>query len=174
MNSMLDLSRIESGTMEMEIKDRELIPCLLDVIRRMEHFVKDSGLKLDLKLPKVLPPVPFDKDRIEQVMINLIDNAIKFSTKGGKIRISVSDGKDQILISVEDQGMGIPEEDRAVIFNEFSKLKRKKVGIQGTGLGLAISKKIVEAHGGKIWVESLPQKGSKFFFSLPLIKPSPN
>lgn len=173
-NSMLDLSRIESGTMEMEIKDRELIPCLLDVIRRMEHFVKDSGLKLDLKLPKVLPPVPFDKDRIEQVMINLIDNAIKFSTKGGKIRISVSDGKDQILISVEDQGMGIPEEDRAVIFNEFSKLKRKKVGIQGTGLGLAISKKIVEAHGGKIWVESLPQKGSKFFFSLPLIKPSPN
>jgi PAS domain S-box-containing protein len=173
-NSMLDLSRIESGAMEMEIQERELIPCLLDVIKRMEHFIKGSGIKLDLKLPKALPPVPFDKDRIEQVMINLIDNAIKFSTKGGRIRIRVLDGQDQILISVEDQGVGIPEEYQAVIFNEFSQLKKRKGGISGTGLGLAISKKIVEAHGGKIWVESIPQKGSKFYFSLPLIKTSSN
>jgi PAS domain S-box-containing protein len=173
-NSMLDLSRIESGTMAMEIRERELTPCLLDVTRRMEYFVKGLGIKIDLKLPKSLPTVSFDKDRIEQVMINLIDNAIKFSDKGGKIRISVTDEKKQILISVEDQGMGIPEKDQAVIFNEFSQLKRKKTGISGTGLGLAISKKIVEAHGGRIWVESMPQKGSKFFFSLPLIKASRN
>jgi signal transduction histidine kinase len=112
--------------------------------------------------------VEFDLERIEQVLVNLIENAIKFSDHKTKIRINVQQDSESVTVSIKDQGIGIPEKNIETIFDKFSTVPSGRDGkTEGTGLGLAICKAIVEAHGGKIWAESISGVSSTFYFTLP-------
>jgi signal transduction histidine kinase len=118
----------------------------------------------------VLPDICLSADRIrlKQVLYNLLSNAVKFTPEGGTVRIDAAAVGDSVRISVTDNGIGIPPEEHEAIFNEFHQVGTTTKGVkEGTGLGLAISRRLVEAHEGKIWVESEPGKGSRFSFTLP-------
>ena len=128
-----------------------------------------SCLYLVLKLEKKLPKLKIDVKRIQQVLDNLISNAVKYSSAGTKIVVSSEMSQQEILIRVTDQGVGIPDEELPVIFDRFYRIEQRRVhGKSGAGLGLSISKGLVEQHGGKIWVESKEGEGSTFRITLPL------
>jgi signal transduction histidine kinase len=144
---------------------RELV---LDVVSATEALATEKKLTLEVDVAPDLPHGQGDERRLTQVLMNLVSNAIKF-TEGGSvsIRASVADGS--FLVAVTDTGVGIAPEDRERIFEEFQQVdssSTRKKG--GTGLGLAIARRIVELHGGRIWVESTPGQGSTFAFTLPL------
>ena len=166
-NELLELSRIESGKISFDFQ--RILPCklLTSPCERMSLQADRVGLSLDLQCPGDLPPVFADQDRIAQVVINLLHNAIKFTPPGGKIVVSASQQKEMVVFSVQDTGVGIAQKDLNRIFERFYKADRARAG-GGTGLGLAISRHMVEAHGGQIWVESQEGLGSTFFFSLPV------
>ena len=117
-----------------------------------------------------LPPVNADRTRIERILDNLIDNAIKYSPGGGEISVSARSEGDSVLVGVRDHGLGISPDDRAKLFQPFQRLETQLSGtaIQGVGLGLVVCRRLVEAHGGRIWVESELGQGSTFYFTLPL------
>jgi two-component system phosphate regulon sensor histidine kinase PhoR len=125
-----------------------------------------AGLKLFSDFRPGLPPVQADASRIEQVLVNLLHNAIKFSSPGDEIVVSAQIREQQVVFTVKDNGVGIAPGDMERIFERFYKADRARSG-GGTGLGLSISRHLIEAHGGRIWVESQPGKGSTFYFSLP-------
>jgi len=116
-----------------------------------------------------LPSVEADEKRIQQVVENLLDNAVKYSPQGGEIRLRAEVRPGELLVSVSDQGIGIAKEELNKVFDRFYRIQQRKLGqIGGAGLGLAICKSLVEAHGGRIWAESELGKGSTFHFTLPL------
>ena len=132
----------------------------------MEPLATEKKLALKVTLPPDLPAAVGDERRINQVLLNLVGNAIKFTEAGEvKVQISASDGA--LVISVSDTGPGISEADQQKIFEEFQQAEGSGKRTKGTGLGLAIAKRIVELHGGRIWVESSMGKGSTFTFTLP-------
>ena len=124
-------------------------------------------LKVDFK--SALPPVSADRDRIEQVLVNLLHNAVKFTPAGGSVTVSAVLSGDFVQVSISDTGVGISADDLPRIFERFYKADRARSG-GGTGLGLAIAKHIVEAHGGRIWAQSAEGKGATFNFTLPYNK----
>ncbi|MEJ2740658.1 MAG: ATP-binding protein, partial [Dehalococcoidia bacterium] len=126
-----------------------------------------AGIELTLEMSDRLPSLNGDRDRIEQVLINLIHNAIKFTQPGGTVTVSAGTYNKSLQFSVSDTGTGIPAEDLTRIFERFYKADKARSG-SGTGLGLAIAKHVVAAHGGEIWVESIEGKGSQFYFTIPL------
>ncbi|MBI3754551.1 MAG: ATP-binding protein, partial [Deltaproteobacteria bacterium] len=133
-----------------------------------EKQAKDKGIKLITDIGKEIPKIPADKDRLEQVIVNLADNAIKY-TNNGTVRIFARKTDNMLQIDVEDTGIGIPEKDIPRIFERFYRVdKGRSRELGGTGLGLAIVKHIIQGHNGKIWVKSKLGKGSVFSFSLPL------
>jgi signal transduction histidine kinase len=138
------------------------------VISSVEPLAAQKGLALTCDIAPDLPGVRGDERRISQVRLNLVGNAIKFTEKGEVVvRVTNSDG--MCLVSVADTGTGIPEADHQKIFEEFQQVDNSSTRAKGgTGLGLAIAKRIVEMHGGRIWVESTLGKGSTFFFSIPV------
>jgi two-component system phosphate regulon sensor histidine kinase PhoR len=164
---LLELSRIESGLVPLQRK--VVSPC--DILRRgaerMRLQAERAGLTLQIDCPEDIPQVLADADRVEQVLVNLIHNAIKFTSPGGLITLSVKQEGNSVTFSVRDTGIGIPPDDLERIFERFYKADRSRSG-EGTGLGLSIARHIVEAHGGRIWAESQVQQGSTFFFTLPL------
>jgi two-component system phosphate regulon sensor histidine kinase PhoR len=166
-NELLELSRIESGKISFDFQ--RISPCklLTSPCERMSLQADRVGLSLDLQCPGDLPPVFADRDRIGQVVINLLHNAIKNTPPGGRIVVTASQQKEMVVFSVQDTGVGIEQKDIDRIFERFYKADRARTG-GGTGLGLSISKHMVEAHGGQIWVESQEGLGSTFFFSLPV------
>jgi two-component system phosphate regulon sensor histidine kinase PhoR len=166
---LLMLSRIE--TKEFQLK-MEAIP-LRDFIDDVVEFVKEPAerKKISLSRNEISPSLVIKGDRsyLEQIVINLLDNAIKYTPGGGRVIVSAieKDSKD-IQFSVEDNGIGIPKEDLSRIFERFYRVdKGRSKEFGGTGLGLSIVKHLVQAHGGRIWVESQPGKGSTFYFTLP-------
>ena len=124
-------------------------------------------------LPEDLPQVMVDADRIRQVVINLVHNAIKFTPAGGYVTVTARAVHDGVVVSVADTGIGIPADDLPRIFERFYKADRARSS-GGTGLGLAIAKHTVQAHNGRLWVESVEGKGSTFSFTLPLVNTSNN
>jgi signal transduction histidine kinase len=126
---------------------------------------------LSINLPKGLPPVMVDEGRIGEVLTNLVDNAVKYSDDNTRITMSVNPNCKEVIVSVADEGIGIPADQRQKVFERFFQGDGRRPGRRkGAGLGLAICHGIVEAHGGRIWVESEPGKGSKFSFSLPIVQ----
>lgn len=124
-------------------------------------------------MPERVSPVRGDEDRIGQVLINLLHNAVKFSPNGGEIVVGVREAGSEIVVWVRDPGIGVPRADRARIFERFYKVDRARVrGRGGTGLGLSIARHVVQMHGGRIWVESEEGEGSTFSFSVPLASPA--
>jgi len=166
---LLDLSRIEAGQVTLNLAKTDPARLLRSAAERMAAQAARATLTLRVDCPANLPPVLADAPRIEQVLVNLIHNAIKFTPPGGEIRLSASQEDNFVQISVRDSGAGIPEESLPRVFERFYRVDRSRTG-SGTGLGLAIVRHLVEAHGGKISVKSREGEGSLFFFTLPLAK----
>jgi two-component system, OmpR family, phosphate regulon sensor histidine kinase PhoR len=166
---LLELSRIESG--RVPLRRQSLAPRRLvsHAVERMSAQAERAGLRLCLECPEDLPPVSADPERMEQVLVNLLHNAVKFTPPGGEIVVSAVSEDGRVVFSVRDTGVGIASKDLPRIFERFYKADRARSG-GGTGLGLSISRHIVETHGGKIWAESVQGAGSTFYFSLPTAK----
>jgi two-component system, OmpR family, phosphate regulon sensor histidine kinase PhoR len=164
---LLELSKIESN--KVPLQRISVTPCELasPAVERMQMQAERAGLKLEMSCPNDLPAVRADPDRVEQVLVNLIHNAIKFTPPGGQIKISSRLENQFVVFAVQDSGVGIPPDSQGRIFERFYKADRSRSG-GGTGLGLSIARHIIEAHGGRIWVESNLNEGSTFYFTLPL------
>ncbi len=163
---LLDLSRIESGQVELNfapIPPKQLLCVAAD---RMRAQAERAGLKLTVHCADDLPHLRADQARLEQVLVNLIHNAVKFTRPGGDIVLEAESGEGGVRCAVRDTGIGIEAESLARIFERFYRVDASRTG-SGTGLGLSISKHIVEAHGGKIWAESELGRGSAFYFLIP-------
>jgi len=169
-NSMLDISQIESGKMQINFTHDDLRPVVNGVVTLFQQEARRRGVRLHFELPSRLPRLRMDPERIQQVLINLVGNALKFSPQDGDVIIAVRQRADAVELSVRDTGIGIAAEDQGHIFEEFGQVRRKGTGPQreGSGLGLAISKRIVEAHDGDIQVTSKPGQGSTFTVTLPI------
>jgi GAF domain-containing protein/anti-sigma regulatory factor (Ser/Thr protein kinase) len=167
-NDVLDLSKIEAGQLELTLADYSLQEIVHAVVTQVEALAAEKGLALQATVEPALPAGSGDERRLAQVLLNLVGNAIKF-TDAGSVRIAAHRSSDAFVVAVTDTGPGIAEVDRQRIFEEFqqadSSSTRKK---GGTGLGLSIAKRIVELHGGRIWVESAVGRGSTFSFRIPV------
>lgn len=164
---LLELSRIESGRFSLDLKPASPFHLLDSASRRMQLQAERAGLNLRVECADDLPHPKIDHQRLEQVLVNLIHNAVKFTRPGGEVVLQAEAGRDEIRFAVRDTGIGIPAEDVPRIFERFYRVDKSRAG-GGTGLGLSIAKHIVEVHGGKIWAESVEGRGSSFFFSIPL------
>ncbi len=169
LNDLLDIAKIESGKLNLNKTWSKPEKLINSNVSRNRVIASKKGIKMVVEIFENLPQVYIDPDKIEQVLNNLISNAIKFSNSGTTITISAFNSKHEITVAVKDQGQGIPKEDQAKLFKPFSRLSVKPTdGEHSTGLGLTITKKIILGHGGKIWVESLENAGTTFYFTLPL------
>ncbi len=164
---LLELSRIESGQITLDLKPVAAFDLLSSAAGRMRLQAERAGLNLRVDCPPNLPKVSADAIRLEQVLVNLIHNAVKFTRPGGEIFLIAEPTERAVRFAVRDTGTGIPADDLPRIFERFYKSDRSRSG-GGTGLGLSIARHIVEAHGGRIWAESREGEGSTFFFTLPL------
>lgn len=168
-NNLLDLSKIKEGKLELFKEQVALDDLIHQTILKLQGFAHQRKVTLNSNLPAVLPAIMGDRERLEQVLTNLIGNAIKFTEAGGLVVISAKQAKDHLHVQVRDDGIGIPAEDLDQVFSRYYQAGNKSEGSgMGSGLGLHIAKKIVEEHGGRIWAESIPDQGSTFHFSLPL------
>ncbi|MFH2102890.1 MAG: ATP-binding protein [Chloroflexota bacterium] len=164
---LLELTRIESGQMPLELKKVSPEKLLHSAAERMRAQAERAGLALTVEAAADLPEVRADAARLEQVLVNLIHNAVKFTGPGGAVILSAQTEGEFVRFSVRDTGVGIPEDDLPRIFERFYRVDRARSG-GGTGLGLSIARHIVEAHGGKIWAESVEGRGSTFSFTIPV------
>ncbi|MEI7849564.1 MAG: ATP-binding protein [Chloroflexota bacterium] len=164
---LLELSRIESGQVPLDRKPIQ--PCVLlnSAADRMRLQVERAGLNLNVNCSPDLPFIRVDLLRLEQVLVNLIHNAAKFTPAGGSISLAATKEGNFIRFSVQDTGLGIPADDLSRIFERFYRVDRSRTG-GGTGLGLSIAKHLVEAHAGSIWAESRESNGSTFYFTMPV------
>jgi len=168
-NDLLDMSRIEAGGLKLDKRDYQIAGVLDSISDRLASLTEHH--QLQVIVPPELPPVFVDETRIGQVLTNLVENATKYSREGSEITIEAQLAGDEIIASVTDRGNGIAPELLGRVFNRFYQAESIVTGRKsGTGLGLSICKGIVEAHGGRIWVESQPGEGSRFSFSLPVGK----
>jgi len=168
---ILDLSRMEAKMMDYHREKSDLLPVIQKCLLKLAPIALRKKIDLELKPPPELPKAKMDSERIAQLMENLIGNALKFSSAGGKValRVTVQNGEQKWLtVAVADTGCGIPIENLERIFDKFERIDRGKETERGTGLGLSISKHIIADHGGRIWAESELGKGSTFFFTLPV------
>ncbi len=167
-NDVLDFSKIEAGQLTLAINPYSIRDVIQAVVSGTQSLAAEKNLSLKVTVPSDLPPVLGDERRITQVLLNLVGNAIKF-TDSGEVRVEVKSADGSFVVSVSDTGPGIAETDQENIFEEFRQAQSSTTQKKGgTGLGLAIAKRIVELHGGKIWVKSEVGKGSRFTFTLPL------
>ncbi len=163
---LLDLSRVESGQIGLEFAALAPRSLLDSVAERMRLHAERAGLSLRVECPLDLPTVRADRARLEQVLVNLIHNAVKFTPAGGEVALFAESTSGEVRFAVRDTGVGIPADDLPRVFERFYKSDRARSG-GGAGLGLAIARHIIEAHGGKIWVESEEGRGSTFYFTVP-------
>jgi two-component system, NtrC family, sensor kinase len=166
-NDVLDLSKVEAGQVELEVASFSLREALERGVVMVREPATKHGVRLSLELAPGVHLVEGDERRLRQVIFNLLSNAVKFTPEGGEVVVATASRDHEVLISVTDTGPGIPLEDHERIFEAF---QQTDVGVrqrEGTGLGLALSKRLVELHGGRIWVESEPGHGSRFVFTLP-------
>ncbi|NPV58538.1 MAG: GAF domain-containing protein [Actinobacteria bacterium] len=167
-SDILDVSRIESGRLELKKREFDLARLARIVIEKLESH--SSRHSFHLHYPQHMDPVYADPDKIEQVIMNLVDNAVKYSPSGGEVTVSLAQERNRVEFRVSDQGVGIPPEHLPHIFDKFHRVDNRATReIYGTGLGLYVSKSIIEAHGGSIWVESELGEGSTFLFTLPVV-----
>jgi two-component system phosphate regulon sensor histidine kinase PhoR len=163
---LLELSRIESGRLSLDLKPVAAYDLLDSASKRMRVQAERAGLSIRVECAENLPKVKIDLQRMEQVLVNLIHNAVKFTRSGGEVVLLAEPDYGFVRFGVRDTGIGIPEEDIPRIFERFYRVDKSRTG-SGTGLGLSIARHIVEAHGGKIWAESIEGQGSTFYFTLP-------
>jgi len=166
-SDLLDIPRIETGQIVQEMKETSLRQAIRHSVSELRNLAKQKGLKLTTEIPENLPRVYGSAPRLQQVITNLVNNAINYTSEG-TITVRVMETNSDLQVEVIDSGIGIPPDDLPRVFDDF--FRASNVEVKGTGLGLSISKRIVESHGGKIWVESPCSEtgtGSRFSFTLP-------
>jgi signal transduction histidine kinase len=168
---LLDVARVEAGRLALERQSHDLVRVISEATVMLEPLIAEKSLTLREDLPEQLPRASVDARRVVQVLENLVSNAVKHTAAGGEILIRADSTNGEVRIVVRDTGCGIPAENLPHLFDRFWQARGARRG--GAGLGLAIAKGIVEAHGGRIWVESTLGVGSTFGFSLPLASDSP-
>jgi signal transduction histidine kinase len=165
--NLLELSREQSQRLSLHAEKTQIEPIVRHVIDKLKDISPNN--RFIIGIPTKLPQAFVDPIRIERVLYNLVENAIKYSPQGGEIKISCTFHDTEIVVGVTDHGIGISAEDQRRLFQKFQRLEvQKKYDIGGVGLGLRVCRILVEAHSGRIWLESEPGKGSTFFFSIPL------
>jgi signal transduction histidine kinase len=167
-NKMSEISTMETRPYPLEKTPTSIGEMVGEITDTMGFLFRNKRIALKVSVPPELPVVEIDRGRMEQVFINLLNNALKYTPEGGKVEVSAKDRGSDILVSVHDTGIGIPKKDLDKIFSGFYHAGYKlSYEYKGPGLGLAISRKIVESHGGRIWAESEEGKGSTFYFTIP-------
>jgi signal transduction histidine kinase len=164
---LLDTVKTGSGRIQLQVEPIDLKSLVLGTCLQVTPLVQGKAQKLTTDLPASLPLVHGDGQRLEQVLLNLMTNAVKFTPEKGNISIMVRGREDGILVAVKDDGIGIAREEQGRLFKPYSRIRSDQQRHPGLGLGLALAKQVVELHGGRIWVESEPGKGSIFSFTLP-------
>ena len=173
-NELLDLSKIEQGSVPLHLSQVDMSGLVQASIERLHLFAERQGVTLAADVPSELLPVRGDEDRLGQLLINLLHNAVKFSAPGDPITVRARRTGREVIVSVEDHGPGIPRNELDRIFERFYKVDKARVaGKGGTGLGLAIVRHIAESHGGRAWVESVEGDGSTFSFAIPAAEAQP-
>jgi signal transduction histidine kinase len=168
-DSLLDIARLEAGETQLWLTSVNLLDLVKNVTDRMTASVESKSLTLHTVLPAELPLIKADEEKIDRIIANLIDNAIKFTSNGGRITLAVELQTEQVLISVTNTGPTILAEDRQRIFDRFTQISENSLRRRGYGLGLAFCRLAVEAHGGQIWVEpGEGGDGNRFIFTIPL------
>jgi signal transduction histidine kinase len=168
-NDILDLSKVEAGRMELELAKFDLPMAIDNALTLIRERAMRHGIKIHQSVDARVGEFQGDERKIKQILLNLLSNAVKFTPEGGRVDVDAALADGAVEISVSDNGIGIAPEDQERIFEEFRQVGRDYAQKrEGTGLGLTLTKKFVEMHGGKIWVESQPGKGSKFTFTLPI------
>jgi signal transduction histidine kinase len=166
-DDVLDLSKVEAGQIELQVVPFSLPAALERGVVMVREGATKGGVRISLSLDPGIDTLIGDERRVRQVIFNLLSNAVKFTPAGGTVDVALARLDGEVRVSVSDTGPGIAPEDQARIFEEFQQAAAGKEQREGTGLGLALSKRLVELHGGRIWVESVPGTGSRFVFTLP-------
>ena len=167
-DTLLDIARLEEGRMALQPQPLDLLPLLEETIAEERSLAEARGLVLEGRLPASLPLILADRDVLVRVLVNLLDNALKFTPHGGQVWVEVRPDPEGARVEIVDSGPGIPLEERERIFEKFTQVRGQAGGRRGSGLGLAFCRMAVEAHGGRIWVEDGPSGvGSRFVFVLP-------
>ncbi len=171
-NDILDLSKVEAGKMELHLEELDPVPMLSNSVTIIQGAARKKGVAIQQDLPDELPPLRVDQARLKQAVYNLLSNAVKFTEEGGRVTLGAEATDEELLIRVRDTGIGVPPEDLDRIFGEFEQVESSYArSQQGTGLGLPLTRKLVELHGGRAEVESVPGEGSTFTLRLPLDGP---
>lgn len=173
-DSLLDVSKLESGMMTLEREPTELLPLCTSVVSELSPLAHELDVDLVVEVPADLPLLDTDAEKVERIVLNLVDNAIKFTPSGGRVIVHAYQPGDcgveagMIRVDVSDTGPGIPDDYKVRLFDRFSQVDRQRGRRRGTGLGLTFCRLAIEAHGGAIWVEDNPKGGAIFAFSLPV------
>jgi len=173
-DDLLELSRMDADRVDLEVDRLSVSPFVQSCIETTQRSAAEKNLRVSVNLKTSLPDIAADRRRLAEVLQNLLDNAVQYTPSGGRITVSASSDGDEVEFTVSDTGIGIPKVDQPRIFERFYRVdvaRSREVG--GTGLGLSIAKHLVEAHGGRIWVESEVGQGSQFHFTVPVFQ-SPN
>jgi len=168
LEELLELARYSRGTFSLEIKPVNMGKYLREVTSRFKSLLEQYGQTFTVEISQDLPVIEIDQSRLEQVIGNLLSNAGKFSPPNGHVALRSRIQNNELLVEIQDEGVGITSEERQRIFQPYHRVEQDRLKFPGLGLGLAVAKQIVEAHGGKIWVVSASKKGSIFCFTLPL------
>ena len=169
--NLLELSRVQAQRLVLYSEAIDVKRVIQDAVDKIKH--QYSTHTFVINLPRRLPPLQADPLRLERILYNLLENAVKYSPTGGEVRVSAKPQGEHLVIGVSDQGIGISPADQEKLFAPFQRLEKRPSGVRGVGLGLMVCRRLVEAHGGHIWVESEPSHGSTFFFAMPLSQGSP-
>jgi signal transduction histidine kinase len=164
---LLDIVKTGSGKLQLQFEPVDIKSLVLGTCMQISPLLRGKGQKLKTDLPGSLPIIRGDGQRLEQVLLNLMNNATKFTPEGGNISVRVRKQDTGLVIEVQDDGIGIAKEQQSRLFKPYSRLSSDRQRHPGLGLGLALSKQVVELHGGRIWVDSEPGQGSTFSFFLP-------
>jgi signal transduction histidine kinase len=170
-DSLLEVARIESDELVLDLEPISLLPLITDTVNRLRLLAEQNNITLELDAPAELPPIQGDSSKLERVLDNLLDNALKYTPEGGLITIAVRPLNGQVEVRVTDTGPGIPPEYQRRIFERFTRVPGSEGRRRGLGWGLAFCRSVIEAHGGRIWVESEAGKGSTFAFTIPAERP---
>ena len=165
---LLGIVKTGSGTIELQVEPVDIKSLLRGTGMQISPIIQEKGQRLKMDLPPSLPLIRGDGQRLEQVVLNLLNNATKFSPEGRDIIVRARSQDTEILVEIIDNGIGIADEQLPRLFKPYSRLNADRQRHPGLGLGLALAKQVVELHGGRIWVISQPGKGSNFSFTIPL------
>jgi two-component system phosphate regulon sensor histidine kinase PhoR len=158
----------------LEIRPLRVVDLVESCLETARVVAAEKNIQIGFEAPRALPEIAADRRRIAEVLQNLLDNAVQYTQPGGRITVKAEAANDAVVLTVADSGIGIPKAEQARIFERFYRVDRARSrGAGGTGLGLAIAKHLVEAHGGRMWVESEVGRGSQFHFAVPVFGVKP-